>query len=86
MGIYTLSDLHDNIVALLNYDHSNQVVVVEEIQAFICMMVHKFVADMVRLHRDEQLAELWYQVMPRVDSRVQTMIDVDTYTSKGFYD
>ena len=49
-------------------------------------MTHKFVADMMRLYRDESLAELWYQAMSCTDPRVQTMIDVNSYASKGFYD
>ena len=56
----TFSELHADIVALLGYDHSNQVVVVEKIQAFVGRMAHRSVADMLRTHHEEELALMWY--------------------------
>ena len=56
----TFSELHADTVALLGYDHSIQVTVVEKIEAFVGRMAHRPVADMVRMHRKEQLAQMWY--------------------------
>lgn len=56
----TFNILHADIVALLGYDHSNQVVVVEKIQAFVGRMAHRSVVDMLRTHHEEELALMWY--------------------------
>ena len=55
------SELHADTVALLGYDPSNQVKVVDKIQAFIGRLAHRAVADMVRMNRTEQLAQMWYK-------------------------
>ena len=64
-GIYdaldTFSELHADTAALLGYDHSNQIAVVKKIEAFVGRMAHRTVANMVRLHREEQLAQMWYK-------------------------
>lgn len=57
----TFSDLHADTVALLGYEPSNQVRVMEKIQAFLGRLAHRAVADMVRLHRHEQLAHMWFK-------------------------
>lgn len=51
----TFNEFHTYTVALLGYDPSNQIKVVEKIQAFIKRMTHIFVANMVQMHHDEQL-------------------------------
>lgn len=60
-AVDTFSDLHSDTVALLGYNPDKQVAVVEKIQAFLGRIAHRAVADMVRMHRDEQLAQLWYE-------------------------
>lgn len=60
-AVDTFSDLHSDTVALLGYNPSKQVAVVEKIQAFLGRIAHRAIADMVRMHCDEQLAQLWYQ-------------------------
>jgi hypothetical protein len=52
------SELHADTIALLGYDHLNQVTVVEKIQAFVGRMTHRQVVDMVRMHHDDQLAQM----------------------------
>jgi hypothetical protein len=65
----TFSDLHADLAALLGYDHSNQVAVVEKIQAFLGRMAHRSVADMVRMNREEELALMWYSTDNTVEER-----------------
>ena len=61
VALENYSELNADTVALLGYDPANQVAVVDKIQAFIGRMAHRAVADMVRMHRDDQLAQMWYQ-------------------------
>ena len=61
VALENYSELHADTVALLGYDPANQVAVVDKIQAFIGRMAHRAVADMVRMHRDDELAQMWYQ-------------------------
>ena len=57
----TPSELHADAIALLGYNPSNQMTVVDKILAFLGKIAHMAVADMMRMHRDEHLAQMWYQ-------------------------
>ena len=61
VALETPSELHADAIALLGYIPSNQVTVVDKIIAFLGKIAHRAVADMVRMHRDEHLAQMWYQ-------------------------
>lgn len=54
------SVLHDDVVALLGYEPDKQVEVVKKIQYFCGKIAHRAVADMVRMHRQSELADMWY--------------------------
>ena len=59
-AVEPFSALHSDVVALLGYEPSKQVEVVDKIQSFLGKMAHRAVADMVRMHRLTELADLWY--------------------------
>lgn len=63
-GIYdatdNFEDLFLDVVALLKYGTSKQMEVIEKIQSFIGRMAHRAVADMVRMHRQSVLADMWF--------------------------
>ena len=50
--------LYVDTVILLGYDHSNQNVVIKKIQAFIGMIDHMSLADIMRLHNNNQIVKL----------------------------
>lgn len=54
------SVLHRDVIALLGYEPNEQVAVVNKIKAFLGRMAHRAIADMLRMHRHSELADMWY--------------------------
>ena len=52
--------LHSDTVALLGYEPKKQVAVVEKIRDYIGRVVHRVIADMVRMRRSSKLQYMWY--------------------------
>ena len=53
-------DLFSDIEALLGYESSRQMAVIEKIQSFIGRIAQRAIADMVRMHRKDELADMWF--------------------------
>jgi hypothetical protein len=47
------------VAALLGYDPSGQMAVVEKMESFIGRIVQRALAYMVRMHRERKLADMW---------------------------
>ena len=52
--------LFADVAALLGYEPSGQMGVVQKIESFIGRIAQRAVADMIRLHRESELADMWY--------------------------
>ena len=56
----TFSTLHSDVLALLGYDLDKQTKVVDNVKAFVGRIVHRALADLARMHRTTELADMWY--------------------------
>lgn len=52
--------LHSDVVALLGYEPSKQVEVMKKVQTFLGKMAHIAIVDMVCIHCQSELADMWY--------------------------
>ena len=59
-AVETFSTLHSDVLVLLGYDLDKQTKVVKNVKAFIARIAHRALADMVRMHRTEEFASIWY--------------------------
>ena len=54
--------LFTDVAAILGDDPTGQNVVVEKMESFIGRIAQRVVADMVCMHRDSELADMWFSV------------------------
>ena len=53
--------LFTDVAAILGDDPTGQKAVVEKMESFIGRIAQRAVADMVRMHRDSELADMWFR-------------------------
>lgn len=56
----SFDNLFSDVAALVGYEPSRQMAVVEKIQSFLGRIAQRAIADMVRMHRDNELADMWF--------------------------
>jgi hypothetical protein len=54
--------LSTDVAALLGDEPTGQMAVVEKIESFIGRIAHRAIADMVRMQREGELADMWFRV------------------------
>jgi hypothetical protein len=54
--------LSTDVAALLGDEPTAQIAVVEKIESFIGRIAHRAIADMVRMQREGELADMWFRV------------------------
>ena len=54
--------LFTDVAALLGYEPSGQGAVVEKMESFIGRIAQRAIADMLRMHRESELADMWFSV------------------------
>ena len=57
-AVETFSIPHSNVLALFGYELNKQIIVVENIRAFIGRIAHRALTDMVRMHQYSELADM----------------------------
>lgn len=76
------SNLHLDTVGLLGYNPKKQVAVVEKIRAFVGIVAHRAVCDMVRMGRSSELEDMWFA--PNVLEQRRTKCDEVKHTPLSF--
>ena len=62
-----------DVAALLRYDPSRQMAVIEKIESFTGRIALRAIADMVRMQRKDELADIWYtgDIRPNQNAKLE---------------
>ena len=73
--------LFSDVAALLGYDPSRQMAVIEKIESFVGRIALRAIVDMVRMQRKDELADMWYTRDIRPDQNAKLEEVRSLYTS-----
>ena len=73
--------LFSDVAALLGYDPSRKMAVIEKIESFVGWIALRAIADMVRMHRKDELADMWYtgDIRPDQNAKLEEIRSLYTY-------
>lgn len=80
-------NLFSDVAALVGYELSSQEAVVEKIQSFIGRIAQRAIADMIRMHRDNELADMWFNgdITQERHTKCEEVWTVYTYSTYAIY-